>query len=170
MPTKNIAASITAITPSFRGGLSLRICLSKSSWSRRFIFEVPILSTRNATKLPPFHTPSRKRIGFLDLKAIIPANGGVSHQFKEIKASTSTGLRRAGVCQSLGAALALSQQHNFMSMGASHNDLWALALLAPLVSRAQHAAPKLEFALQADASAVLMRQRVRCEAILDDDP
>src|SRR6266436_6584913 len=85
MPTKNIAASITAITPSFQGGLSLRICLSKSSWSRRFIFEVPILSTRNATKLPPFHTPSRKRIGFLDLKAIIPANGGVSHQFKEIK-------------------------------------------------------------------------------------
>ena len=31
MPTKNIAASIKAITPSCRGGVSLRICLSKSS-------------------------------------------------------------------------------------------------------------------------------------------
>jgi hypothetical protein len=28
MPTKNIAANITAITPSFRGGPSLRVCLS----------------------------------------------------------------------------------------------------------------------------------------------
>src|SRR6516164_2853231 len=31
MPTKNIVASIKAITPSFLGGVSLRICLSKSS-------------------------------------------------------------------------------------------------------------------------------------------
>src|SRR6516164_956040 len=31
MPTKNIAASITAIAPSLLGGVSLRICLSKSS-------------------------------------------------------------------------------------------------------------------------------------------
>ena len=30
MPIKNIAASITTITPSFLGGLRLRICLSKS--------------------------------------------------------------------------------------------------------------------------------------------
>jgi hypothetical protein len=29
MPTKNIAASITIITPSLCGGVSLRICLSK---------------------------------------------------------------------------------------------------------------------------------------------
>jgi len=42
IPTKNNAASNTAIAPSLRGGLSLRICLSKSSWSRRSIFEVPI--------------------------------------------------------------------------------------------------------------------------------
>jgi hypothetical protein len=42
MPTKNIAASITAITPSFRGGENLRICLSNSSWSRLSIFAVPI--------------------------------------------------------------------------------------------------------------------------------
>ena len=57
MPTKNIAAaSITAIAPSFCGGTSLRICLSKSSWSRRSIFEVPIfVSMRNAAKLPLFH-------------------------------------------------------------------------------------------------------------------
>src|SRR6516164_7877733 len=31
IPIKNIAATITAIAPSFRGGVSLRICLSKSS-------------------------------------------------------------------------------------------------------------------------------------------
>src|SRR5262249_48369610 len=31
MPTKNIVASITAITPSLLGGVSLRICFSKSS-------------------------------------------------------------------------------------------------------------------------------------------
>src|SRR6516162_8837161 len=38
------------------------------------------------------------------------------------KASNSTGLRGAGVCQSVGATLGLSQQHNLMSIGASHND------------------------------------------------
>jgi hypothetical protein len=38
------------------------------------------------------------------------------------KASNSTGLREAGVCQSVGAALGLSQQHNLMSIGASRND------------------------------------------------
>jgi hypothetical protein len=54
MPTTNITASITAITPSFRGALSLRICLSKSSWSRRSIFTSPIFVDANATKLPPF--------------------------------------------------------------------------------------------------------------------
>ena len=37
-PTKNIAASITTITPSFRGALSIRICLSKSSFSRRSFY------------------------------------------------------------------------------------------------------------------------------------
>jgi len=31
MPNKNITASIAAITPPFLGGVSLRICLSKSS-------------------------------------------------------------------------------------------------------------------------------------------
>jgi hypothetical protein len=41
-PTKNIAASNTAITPPFRGGVSLRICLSKSSRSCWSIFDVPI--------------------------------------------------------------------------------------------------------------------------------
>jgi len=51
MPTKNIATSITAITPSFRGGESLRICLSKSSWSRRSIFTSPFLFKGNAEKL-----------------------------------------------------------------------------------------------------------------------
>jgi hypothetical protein len=38
------------------------------------------------------------------------------------KASNSTGLRGAGVCQSVGATLGLSQQYNLMSIGASHND------------------------------------------------
>jgi hypothetical protein len=56
MPAKNIAASITAITPSFRGGERLRNCLSNSSRSRRFIFTVPIiLFMGNAAKLPLFH-------------------------------------------------------------------------------------------------------------------
>ena len=63
IPTKNITASITPISPSFRGGLSLRICLSKSSSSRRFILEVPIFvpnetqlrSIGNAAKLSLFH-------------------------------------------------------------------------------------------------------------------
>jgi hypothetical protein len=55
MPTKNVAASNTAITPSFCGGLSLRICLSKSSWSRWSILEVPIiLFMGNAAKLRCF--------------------------------------------------------------------------------------------------------------------
>jgi hypothetical protein len=35
MPTKNIAASNTAITPPFSGGKSLRICLSKSYGGRQ---------------------------------------------------------------------------------------------------------------------------------------
>jgi hypothetical protein len=39
----------------------------------------------------------------------------------------STGLPRAGVCQSVGADLGLPQSHNLKSMGASHNDRWALA-------------------------------------------
>jgi hypothetical protein len=38
------------------------------------------------------------------------------------KASNNTGLQGAGVCQSVGATLGLSQQHNLMSIGASHND------------------------------------------------
>jgi hypothetical protein len=38
------------------------------------------------------------------------------------KASNSAGLLVAGVCQSVGADLSLSQQHNLMSMCASHND------------------------------------------------
>jgi hypothetical protein len=54
-PTKNIAASITPITPSFRGALSLRICLSKSSSSRRSIFTSPIFvdAKRNKTAAVP---------------------------------------------------------------------------------------------------------------------
>jgi hypothetical protein len=36
-PTKNIATNIVAITPSFRGAVSVRICLCKSSWSCRSI-------------------------------------------------------------------------------------------------------------------------------------
>jgi hypothetical protein len=54
-PTKNIAASITTITPSFRGALSLRICLSKSSFSRRSIFTSPIFidAKRNKTAAVP---------------------------------------------------------------------------------------------------------------------
>jgi hypothetical protein len=63
IPTKNITASITAIAPSFRGGLSLRICLSKSSSSRWFILEVPIFvpnetqlcSIGNAVNVSLFH-------------------------------------------------------------------------------------------------------------------
>ena len=47
IPTKNIAANITAIAPSFRGGLSLPICLSKSSWSRRSILMSPFLFIGN---------------------------------------------------------------------------------------------------------------------------
>jgi hypothetical protein len=50
MPAKNIAASITAITPSFRGGESVRICLFKSSRSRRSIFAVPIFVHRKRGK------------------------------------------------------------------------------------------------------------------------
>jgi hypothetical protein len=38
------------------------------------------------------------------------------------KASNSTGLRGAGVCQSVGATLGPSEQHNLMSIGAPHND------------------------------------------------
>src|SRR6516225_993616 len=38
------------------------------------------------------------------------------------KASNTTGLRGAGVCQSAGTTLGLSLQHNLMSTGASHND------------------------------------------------
>jgi hypothetical protein len=41
MPTKNIAASNTAITPSFRGGPSLRICLSKKFLVASVHFDVP---------------------------------------------------------------------------------------------------------------------------------
>jgi hypothetical protein len=47
IPTKNIAANITAIAPSFRGGLSLPICLSKSSWSVRSILMSPFLFIGN---------------------------------------------------------------------------------------------------------------------------
>jgi hypothetical protein len=50
MPTKNVAAIIRAITPSFCGGDSLLICLSKSSWSYRFIFAVPIFVHRKRCK------------------------------------------------------------------------------------------------------------------------
>ena len=53
MPTKNIAASNTTITPSFRGGVSIRICLSKSSWSCRSILMSPFVLIGNAAKLPP---------------------------------------------------------------------------------------------------------------------
>jgi hypothetical protein len=38
----------------------------------------------------------------------------------------STGLPKAGVCRSVGADLGLPQSHNLKSMGASHNDRWAL--------------------------------------------
>jgi len=61
MPTKNIAASIRAIAPSFRGGLSFRVCLSKSSWSYRFIFEVPkfVHRKRSRTDAVPLTTVER---------------------------------------------------------------------------------------------------------------
>jgi hypothetical protein len=59
IPTKNITASSKAIAPSFRGALSVRICLSKSSRSCWSIFMSPIFvwtrpNKANATKLPPF--------------------------------------------------------------------------------------------------------------------
>jgi hypothetical protein len=67
MPTKNIAAIITAITPSFCGGPSLRICLSKSSWSRRSIFEVPIFGLCETRQNCRCSTDRRgTNIGFLD--------------------------------------------------------------------------------------------------------
>jgi hypothetical protein len=55
MPTKNITASNAAIAPSFRGALSLPICLSKSSRSYRSIFTSPIFvdTKRNKTDTVP---------------------------------------------------------------------------------------------------------------------
>ncbi len=46
------------------------------------------------------------------------------------KASNSTGLRRADVCRSLGAALCLFYWHNLMSIDATHNDRWDLSFAA----------------------------------------
>jgi hypothetical protein len=51
------------------------------------------------------------------------------------KASSNTGLRGAGVYQSVGATLGLSQQHNLMSIGASHNDR-EQALCSPISNNA----------------------------------
>ena len=118
MPTKNIAAaSITAIAPSFRGGTSLRICLSKSSWSRRSIFEVPIFvhAKRGKTAAVPL-TVAELTLGSLIGGANALLNGGLAinsnrekHQFKKIEHQSGAGLPRAGVCQSVGADLSLPQ-------------------------------------------------------------
>jgi hypothetical protein len=76
MPTKNIAASITAITPSFGGGPSRRICLSKSSWSRRSIFEVPIFvcAKRNATLCKTRH--NCRRSAYMRTNIGLPSSSG----------------------------------------------------------------------------------------------
>ena len=55
MPAKNIATTVKTIMASFRGGLSPRICLSKSSQSRCSISESPLpgMLHRNAKKRVP---------------------------------------------------------------------------------------------------------------------
>jgi len=104
MPTTNIAASNTAIAPSFRGGLSLPTCLSKSSWSYRFIFEVPNFY-QCVTRQHCHCSTDREgtNIGFPDWCANPYAQWCAGHQFKQIKISISTELRRVRVCQSLDA-------------------------------------------------------------------
>jgi hypothetical protein len=82
MPTKNITASKTAITPSFVGGVSLRICLFKSSWSYWFIFAVPIFVHRKRYKRSAVSLTGRgTNIGFLSYTLL---NDGIDHQFKKI--------------------------------------------------------------------------------------
>jgi hypothetical protein len=90
MPTKNIAASNTAIMPSFRGGLSLRICLSKSSWSRRSILRSPfcLCETRQNCRCS---TDCAGTLGSLIGGAYPWPNGGVGHQFRKIKHQSAQG-------------------------------------------------------------------------------
>jgi hypothetical protein len=104
MPTKNIAASIIAITPSFRGGVSLRICLSKSSWSRRSILMSPFCPCETRQECRCSTTVAERTLGSLIGGCYSPLNDALAIDFKKI-ASISTGLRRAWGCQSLGAVL-----------------------------------------------------------------
>jgi hypothetical protein len=84
MPTKNIAASNTAIAPSFGGGVSLRICLSKSSRSCRSIFDVPIFvrAKRDNTVTVPL-TADGTNIGVPLSVGQSAANGGIGHQISK---------------------------------------------------------------------------------------
>ena len=60
MPSKKIAASIIAIAPSFRGGVGLRICLSKSSQSRRSILRSHfVYAKRRKTAAVPLSVAER---------------------------------------------------------------------------------------------------------------
>jgi hypothetical protein len=107
MPTKNIAASITAITPSFRGGERLRICLSKSSRSRRFIFTVPIFVYRKRSKTAVVSLTVVKQIlgsaAEQILGSLIRLRSVVRWlSIRKGEVSISTALRGAGICQSLG--------------------------------------------------------------------
>src|SRR5437868_4863505 len=104
IPTKNIAANITAIAPSFRSGLSLPICLSKSSWSRRSILRSPFLFIGN---VPIFvHREHRERgntvaVSLTALEQTLGSrlrgakNDGFSRQFKKImhQSERSAGIR-----------------------------------------------------------------------------
>ena len=119
MPTKNIAASITAITPSFRGAVSLPICLSKSSRSYRSIFTSPFFV--NAKRKKPAAVPL---IVEEQIVSSVISGRNVNHQ--------SAGLRRADVCQSPGAVLWLRSSHNLRSIGATHNDRFGSPLPAAL--------------------------------------
>src|SRR5215469_14683284 len=97
MPTKNIPASNTAIAPSFRGGLSLCICLSKSSWSRRSIFTSPFLSERkrdNAVTVPL--TAQEQTLGSFDWDANPHLNDGIGLELKKIKHQAAQGRGERG--------------------------------------------------------------------------
>ncbi len=106
IPTKNIAASNTTITPSFRGGLSLRICLSKSSWSYRSILMVPnFVRAKRGNIAPVPLTVAEQTLGSsLKWRA---THCSMMHwpSIQKDEASISTGLRKAAVCRSLGAVL-----------------------------------------------------------------
>ena len=129
MPSKNIAASIIAIMPSFRGGVSLRICLSKSSQSRRSILRSPFCLCETRQNCRCSTDRRGTNVGFLDWGAATHSQLMRRPPIQKDKASISTGLRRAEVCQSLGAILGLSctASHN----GGSRGCLVRAALLSP---------------------------------------